>query len=92
MSTDDLTDFDKMSWCISNNINIFPKPIGDPRGERRPLCKIIVHYNGKPIHGKEEYKQDAKLYEKILELYCHYYDKRKGKEAANRMDGNKGTV
>lgn len=76
-----MTDFDKMSWCISQNIHIFPKPIGDPRGETRPDCKIVVHKNGKTIHGKQVWKQDRKMYEKIMELYQHYYDKGTNKEA-----------
>ena len=70
-----MTSFDAMSYCISQNVIIFPKPLGDPRGVKRPECKIVVHYRGKPIHGKETYKQNADMYRKIQELYVHYYHK-----------------
>jgi hypothetical protein len=63
------------SWCIANDIIIYPVPVKFSEGKQKPLCRIEINYKGKKKLGDIEYKQDDKLAEKINELYQMYYDK-----------------
>ena len=62
----------KIQYCWDNDIKIYPVPI---QTGNSPKCKIEINYQGNKRQGTEIYKQDAKLYAKITELYNAYYDK-----------------
>lgn len=44
--------------------------------------KICVQMGTKMNYGSIEYDQNQALYDKILELYVHYYNKRKTEQKA----------
>ena len=67
--------WEQMSFCIQKDITIYPVPVENSRGEFKPDCYIHVNKNGKVIISPKTYKQDIKLYDKIMELYSYYYEK-----------------
>lgn len=78
-STEEISDWDCMSYCIQKGIIIYPVVGEKVSFPKLPKCYIKVNYNGKPKKGQYLYKQDESLYEKILELYRHYYDRISGR-------------
>ena len=40
-------------------------------------CKICIEIGNAKHYGKEQYKQDSSLANKIKEIYLHYYNQRK---------------
>ena len=64
-----------MSLCIQKDITIYPVPKEKAEGEFRPECYLYVNNNGKIIKSPYLYKQDAKMYSKIYELYRFYADR-----------------
>ena len=40
-------------------------------------CRLIVRIGNSEHKGKEQYKQDIEMTNKIYEIYLHYYNKRK---------------
>lgn len=64
-----------ISFCLKNDIKIYPIPVPRSNGHKKPNCKIEIDYQGSKRQGTEIYKQDLKLYDKIRSLYKAYYDK-----------------
>jgi hypothetical protein len=60
-----------MSWCFKNNIKVIVKPL---TRTRRPDVKLEIHREGKIQTGKEIYRQDKKLADKISQLYLYLYE------------------
>jgi len=60
-----------MSWCFKNDIKVIVKPLTKTR---RPDVKLEIHREGRIQTGKEIYRQDKKLGDKIQELYLYLYD------------------
>jgi len=60
-----------MSWCFKNDIKVIVKPLSRTR---RPDVKLEIHREGRIHTGKEIYRQDKKLGDKIQELYLYLYD------------------
>lgn len=65
----------KMKYCLDNDIKVYPVPVKNSNGHKRPECKIEIDYQGTKRQGTLIYKQDSKLYDKILEIYKAYYNK-----------------
>lgn len=65
-------------WCVENGITIYPICLQDYYNEgKRKInkVKIEVNINGSKIQGKQVYKQDQELNDKISELYLHYRER-----------------
>ena len=58
------------SWCFENDIKIIVKPLTKTRN---PEVQLEIHRQGKIQKGKEKYRQDKKLADKIQELYLYLY-------------------
>lgn len=81
-----------MKWCWDAGIRIFPviSPLPSERtASWKPASfkttdkvKICVQMGSKMNYGSIEYDQNQALYDKILELYVHYYSKRKTEQKA----------
>lgn len=72
------TDINKIiSICIKNDVKVYPVVYQFDRvkGVAKPPCQIEVSVRGKKLILPDVYKQDAKLYDKIKELYRNYYTK-----------------
>lgn len=67
-----------LNKCWDNGLKIYPIPINETYyvGKRQvQKCKIAIESAGKVNIGTGVYKQDDSLYDKIKELYNHYYKK-----------------
>lgn len=64
----------EIARCWKAGIKIYPVPVDKTKS---PLCQIEVNYKGKKTRGKTKYKQDQKLYDKIMEGYEYYLRKDK---------------
>lgn len=62
----------KIKLCWDFAIKVYPVPI---QTGVNPKCKIEIDYQGTKRQGTEIYKQDIKLYNKIIEIYEAYYQK-----------------
>lgn len=62
-----------MIWCIKNEIYIYPVPVEHSKGSFRPECYIQIDYKGRITTLQGAYKQNHKMYDKILETYIEYY-------------------
>tara|TARA_R110000782_G_scaffold214872_1_gene302634 strand:- start:171 stop:368 length:198 start_codon:yes stop_codon:yes gene_type:complete len=60
-----------ISWCLKNDIKIYPVPISK---SRNPGVNIDINFQSKLKKGKEIYTQQ-KVHEKIYELYKVIYYK-----------------
>ena len=73
------------SWCMKNGIKIYPQVT--MRGYKIVVVKRIngkwIPEIGKIIFPKNPTKKQPKWWEKIWELYSHYYHKYKPKEVEN---------
>ena len=74
-----LKDYNKtmeaFKWCIENGITIYPICLQEfyMEGKRKiNKVKIEININGSKLQGKQIYKQDQELHNKISELYLHY--------------------
>lgn len=87
MFRDDIEEvIEATKWCWDHAIKIYPVispiPSERPAGWRPAPMKatdkvsICVQIGSKTKIGELEYSQDDKLYEKIQELYLHYYNRR----------------
>ncbi len=65
--------YKKWSKCHNEGITIYPKPIDNTFW--KPDCRIVVNSNGKEKLGKEIYKQNDSLWNKINELYEIIYER-----------------
>ena len=77
-----LKDYDKtmeaFRWCVNNGITIYPVCLQEFYMDgRRKINKVRleVNINGSKIQGKQVYKQDQELNDKISELYLHYRER-----------------
>jgi len=59
-----------ISWCFKNNIKIIIKPLSKTG---KPDAVIEIHREGSIQTGKEVYRQDKKLHNKIEELYLYLH-------------------
>lgn len=65
-------------WCVENGITIYPICLQEyyNDGKRKiNKVKIEININGSKIQGKQVYKQDQELNDKISELYLHYRER-----------------
>jgi hypothetical protein len=60
-----------ISWCFANNIKVFVKPVSTAY---HPMVKLEIFNNGYIQKGKEVYKQNKDLKNKIQELYLNLYN------------------
>ena len=60
-----------ISWCFKNDIKIIIKPIAKTG---KPDAMLEIHRQGRIQTGKEIYRQDKKLHNKIEELYIYLYN------------------
>ncbi|SOU87858.1 hypothetical protein [Tenacibaculum dicentrarchi] len=60
-----------MSWCLDNEIKIFPKPMVSSGA----VLKIVVSNKGIEKVGKDNY-DNKEVYKKINELYTQIYNKK----------------
>ena len=59
-----------ISWCLKNNIKVIVKPLTKTR---KPEVVLEIHREGRIQTGKETYRQDKKLGDKIQELYLYLH-------------------
>lgn len=70
-----------MSWCLENDIKIYPIIWKEANPEKPPRLAIQVNYQGFKRTGdiiwsqKNKKERDA-MYDRINSLYCDYYQKR----------------
>ena len=65
-------------WCIENGITIYPVCLNEfyMDGKRKVnKVRLEININGSKIQGKQVYKQDQELNDKISELYLHYRER-----------------
>ena len=60
-----------MSWCFANDIKLVVKPLSI---SRKSKVVIEIHREGKIQKGKEIYRQEKELTDKIQELYIYLYN------------------
>ncbi len=70
-----------MSWCLKNDIKIYPIIWKEAHPERPPRMAIQVDYQGFKRTGDIIWSQRNKkerhgMYDRINLLYCNYYQKR----------------
>ena len=78
-----------MSWALNGeHLKVYPvrtkefynemvTAIGKPRKTSKCYVKLCIEIgNGRHV-GKDTYKQNAEMTNKILEIYTHYYKQRK---------------
>ena len=77
-----LKDYDKtmeaFRWCVENGITIYPVCLNEfyMDGKRKVnKVRLEININGSKIQGKQVYKQDQELNDKISELYLHYRER-----------------
>lgn len=65
-------------WCVENGITIYPVCLNEYYNDgKRKVNKVRleININGSKIQGKQVYKQDQELNDKISELYLHYRER-----------------
>lgn len=65
-------------WCVENGITIYPVCLNEfyMEGKRKVnKVRLEININGSKIQGKQVYKQDQELNDKISELYLHYRER-----------------
>ena len=65
-------------WCVENGITIYPVCLNEfyMDGKRKiNKVRLEININGSKIQGKQVYKQDQELNDKISELYLHYKER-----------------
>lgn len=77
-----LKDYNKtmeaFKWCVENGITIYPVCLNEfyMDGKRKVnKVRLEININGSKIQGKQVYKQDQELNDKISELYLHYRER-----------------
>jgi len=70
----DKNDTNAFTWCINNNIRIYPKPL--ERGLKNKLYYICIEINKKETCGKDTFENNE-LTGIIYEYYRYYYQKYK---------------
>lgn len=69
-----------MHFCILNGISVYPVPTKQGKGQKSPDCYIYVNNNGNVRYYDDVYKQNAKMWDRIYEIYEKYYNKLRGNE------------
>jgi len=65
-------------WCVENGITIYPVCLNEfyMEGKRKiNKVRLEININGSKIQGKQVYKQDQELNDKISELYLYYRER-----------------
>lgn len=70
-----------MSWCLENDIKIYPIVWKEANPESPPRLSIQVDYQGYKQTGDIQWSQKKRndkygsinMYKRIQQLYCHYY-------------------
>jgi len=65
----------EIQWCWLNSIYIYPVPVDNSKGVRRPRCYIFVNNQGKEHKIDYIYTQNAQLYDEITRMYKEIYNK-----------------
>ena len=70
-----------MSWCLENDIKIYPIIWKEANPEKPPRLAIQVNYQGfkrtgDVIWSQKNKKEREAMYDRINSLYCDYYQKR----------------
>lgn len=70
-----------MSWCLENDIKIYPIIWKEANPEKPPRLAIQVNYQGFKrtgdiIWSQKNKKEREAMYDRINSLYCDYYQKR----------------
>lgn len=68
-----ISEIEAMSWCINNNIKIYPIVVDKKYGYKN-YVKIQIYKEGRTQTGNDLYKQDMGMTRKILELYKYMYE------------------
>lgn len=74
---------DAESWCLKNDIKVYPVTTSSTyeiRGARNkkitlPLVRLVLQINNAKHTGKELYRQDEEMTNKMRDIYWHYYNK-----------------
>ena len=82
-----MTEWQKaMSWALRTHaLTVYPVLSNETYKTKNRLnktitkykCRLIVRIGNSEHKGKEQYKQDSEMTDKIYEIYLHYYNKRK---------------
>lgn len=64
-----------MSFCNRNGVYIYPVPVKDSEGAKRPKVHLVLKLpQKKPITAKETYHQNGQLTQIILNKYKDIYE------------------
>jgi len=86
MTKEDMT---AMSWALNGNhlkvypvrtkdhYNVMVNTEGKPRKTSKCYVKLCIEIGNAKHIGKEQYKQELEMTNKITEIYKHYYKQRK---------------
>lgn len=71
-----------MSWCLENDIKIYPIVWKEAMPEKPPRLAIQVDYQGykqtgEIIWSQRNKKENEAMYKRIRDLYCFYYKRDK---------------
>ena len=69
-----------MSWCLKNDIKIYPIIWKEANPETPPRLAIQINYQGFKRTGdilwsQKNKKEKQEMYKRIQELYCYYYNR-----------------
>ena len=69
-----------MSWCLKNDITIYPIIWKEANPQTPPRLSIQVDYQGFKRTGDIQWSQKNKkerhaMYKRIEDLYCYYYNR-----------------
>lgn len=69
-----------MSWCLKNDIKIYPIIWKEAQPENPPRLAIQVDYKGYKrtgdiIWSQRNKKENNAMYKRIFSLYCFYYER-----------------
>jgi len=74
-----------MSWALRTHaLTVYPVLSNQTYKTKNRLnktitkykCRLVVRIGNSEHKGKEQYKQDIEMTDKIYEIYLHYYNKR----------------
>ncbi len=69
-----------MSWCLKNDIFIYPIIWKELNQQTPPRLAIQINYQGFKRTGdilwsQKNKKEKHEMYKRIQELYCYYYNR-----------------
>ena len=74
-----------MSWAFRTNaLLVYPEASNETYKTKNRLnksitvrkCRLVIRIGNAEHKGKEQYKQNSEMSNKIGEIYLHYYNKR----------------